>query len=708
MTTSEELPARPKGLPQGRWLGDFDPLSSAETELIACCARGEVWTPAGWNGERPGETAKTQGNTLRAGLIRFLALGGDANHPVHEAGVMVAGAWIEGKLDLHQCTAVFRLYFNACEFESEPIFLAANVPELALNGSRVPGLNAQRLFVNRGLFLNNGFEARGEVRLLGARIGSNLECGGGQFANPDGNCLSADGAIVEGDVFLNQGFAAQGRVRLVRAQIGGNFECNGGQFANPDGDCLIADRAVVKGDVHLNKGFMAQGIVRLPGARIGGSLECDGGRFANAHDLCLIFDGAVVEGNVLLVQGFEAQGEVRLLGAQIGGNLSCDGGRFAKADGDCLTADGAVVKGCVFLHEGFEALGLVRLLGAQIGADLVCGSGQFAKADGICLSADRAIVQGDVYLHQEFEAQGQVRLVGTRIGGKLDCSGGRFTKADDKCLVADGAAVKGALFLRDATFAGAIDLSIARVGTLVDDTSCWNAGGHVLDGFTYDRIVGPMNADSRITWLRSQRPKFLTEDFRPQPWEQLAKVLRDMGHLHEARAVAIAKQKAMRRAGVHGLPALRNPFGRKEGWRGNLKAAGEWCMAGFRHPIRLLDEIRHNLFGVLTGYGYAPWRVLGWTVAIWAGFAGLYWELGIGCQELAQCKGHVGPALSYSADALLPADLGLVKSSLPSGDIVAPKAALTGFRFLTIVQTLLGWVMGFLIIGVIGAMIRKD
>ena len=41
--------------------------------------------------------------------------------------------------------------------------------------------------------LRNGFSAKGEVRLFGATVGTNLECERASFDNADGNALVAEG-----------------------------------------------------------------------------------------------------------------------------------------------------------------------------------------------------------------------------------------------------------------------------------------------------------------------------------------------------------------------------------------------------------------------------------------------------------------------------------------------------------------------------------
>lgn len=210
-------PARPPHLAQGRWLGDFARLSAAEARLVACCARGEIWRPGGWDRIRPEKP--TAANTIHAGLIRFLALGGDALHPVHEAGVMLRGAWIEGMLDLHQCRAPVRLDLRHCHFDTAPVFTAAHLPELALSGSHVPGLEADRLNVKGSVFLNDGFNADGEVRLNGAAIGGVLDCSKGSFASTEGYALCAERIKVTGVLYLREAHII-GAIDLAAAQIG--------------------------------------------------------------------------------------------------------------------------------------------------------------------------------------------------------------------------------------------------------------------------------------------------------------------------------------------------------------------------------------------------------------------------------------------------------------------------------------------------------
>ena len=397
--TDKSIPKRPPHLPHGRWLGDFAPLNDAEKKLLAACAKGELCI---FNkGERP--EAAGDAYIIRAALIRFLVLGGDAAHPVHEKGVQLAGAWIIDEIDLDGVKTEANLLLAHCHFVSPLTARDARLAGLYLNGSSVPSLNA--------------------------------------------------------------------------------------------------DRIVVTGNVHLRAGFTAHG-------------------------------------------------EVSLLGAQIGGVLDCSDATFQNCDKD---------------------------------------------------------------------------------GNAVGCA-----------LSAEGMVVKGGVFLRDGKFTGAINLAAAHIATLVDEASYWSSTGNILSGLRYDGIVGPTDTATRIDWLNRQRDDHLGADFKPQPWEQLIKVLREMGHPAEAAEIAIAKQVAMRAAGKIGL---RHASPRYSGWRLRLDKA--WVGGS-----NIMARAWHWVYGVLAGFGHRPADILVWMVAVFMASAVVFHEAAI--------LGQMGPAnaimLTHEAGANVDVD----------------------------------------------------
>jgi hypothetical protein len=115
------------------------------------------------------------------------------------------------------------------------------------------------------MFCGEGFAATGEVRLPGAHIGGQLDCTGGQFSNPDGYALTADGLTVEADMYCRDGFAATGEVSLLGAHIGGQLNCTGGQFTNSGGSALNLERATVSGPLRMESAVL-EGILDLTAA----------------------------------------------------------------------------------------------------------------------------------------------------------------------------------------------------------------------------------------------------------------------------------------------------------------------------------------------------------------------------------------------------------------------------------------------------------
>ena len=146
-------------------------------------------------------------------------------------------------------------------------------------------LNADHLHAAGGVLLRNGFQAQGEVRLVNASIGGDLDCGGGSFLKPCDVALRADRVDVKGATYFRKGFRAEGEVRLSVSSIGRDLDCSGGVFVNPGKGALIAERINVQGSVFLRAGFRAQGNVRLNGSSIGVNLECQGAAFGNDVDL---------------------------------------------------------------------------------------------------------------------------------------------------------------------------------------------------------------------------------------------------------------------------------------------------------------------------------------------------------------------------------------------------------------------------------------
>ncbi|HQU23897.1 MAG TPA: hypothetical protein PKX13_06385 [Acidiphilium sp.] len=589
---------------------------------------------------------------MRAEFIRFLALGGDDRAPVHERGVWLKGAYVEGTLDLSSANVICNLQLDHCHFDVAPNFKDAKIDGyLILEGSRVPSLAADRATISGVVFLGQGFMSEGEIRLRGAKIGGTWNCNGGVFANSQGNALSADGIEVAGNVSMGAGFRAEGAVRLLGAKIGGQWSCKEGVFVNLQGDALIADGIEVAGIVSMGAGFRAEGEVRLLGAKIGGQWVCNDGVFANPQGNALSADQIEVAGTVSMGAGFSAEGAVRLPGAKIGGQWSCDGGVFSNEQGDALKAQGAEVKGEVFME--CEAHGEVSL--------------------------------SRVRFHSAFYLGGQIK---------------------------------------------ALDLTSARVAVLHDQAKSWpdriNLTGFVYDSFGED---APVSGKDRIKWLEQRREDRAgdvknPDGFKPQPWIQARKVLREMGHYEAAREVGIAFETHKRRIGLIGGSSETGP-----GW------CPSWLWSWWRGGYRRVAEGLHWCYWAMASYGYRPLISLMFAAIVWLVCTGLYavgsnhgvfaptnpaiyqnpadavcWGRPHKHPIWTRCKA-LPPAYTtfvspvYSLNVLLPVgDLGQVSSWSPMTSTPLGRAVQVAVWF----ETLFGWVASLLLVAVLSGLVKRD
>ena len=90
-----------------------------------------------------------------------------------------------------------------------------------------------------------------------------------------------------------------------------------------------------------------------------------------------------------------------------------------------------------------------------------------------------------------------------------------------------------------------VDLSGAHVGSLIDEEKSWPEPGDLLIyGLAYDNFGtgAPLDLQARLRWI-SLLPH-VPGGFQPQPYQQLAKVYRELGLDSDAIQVLIAEQDA--------------------------------------------------------------------------------------------------------------------------------------------------------------------
>ena len=478
------------------WLnGEEGKLHPAEWKLLEACAQGE-WCIL--DDERPGHP--TSENQIRAGLLRFIALGGDAANPLHDKGVQLTGAFIScenGSLDFEGSVIPENLKLQNCNLNGDLVLLDALAESVSLQGSQIANLFGDRCETTGSLFLKEGFVARQLVSLMGAKLGGNFSCDGGVFLEPD-TSIRCDGLRTEGNINLRNGFEAHGTVRLTGAKIAGSLYCTGGVFNGPK-KALQCDRIQVRGGVFFRYGFLAAGSVSIQMASIGGTFSCRNGQF-----LCKEM---------------------------------------------ALNAAGTTVSGTIHFDDNFLTLGMVDLSDATIGSNLDCNTATFSNKNH-SLFAPRATIAGNVNLGTECRVAGQISFQSARIGGDVTFRGGSFE--GKPAINLRNADIGGMLVWRDLAYVrGELNLSGANCLTLNMDKKAWEMPSEVrLDAFTYKGFSElPPGCDAQFwkDFLDRQPNKHLETRFRPNPYTQLANVLENMGHEQEALAIRIEQRRLQAR-----------------------------------------------------------------------------------------------------------------------------------------------------------------
>lgn len=291
-------------------LDDFRPLLPAEEEIVAKLRSGN-FDKLG-DGALPAE--RTPDREVRAGFLRFLILGGEAGCRPHEKGVLVRGAWITDVLDLEACRVFRDIGLNDCHFEATPILRAAIINRLFLDGSRLPGLQAERL------------EARGGIYLRGAEI--------------------------------------EGTVNLDQARLGGNLQCDGATIRSR-GDYAVLGRSLEVRNVLL-RGATLRGGISLSGAVLAADLDIAGATVVAFERMALDAGEMACHGSVVL-RSARITGEARLTASDISGDLDCSGTIVDNPGKIAIEASRMAVRGAFFLRREARLDGTLALTGASIG-----------------------------------------------------------------------------------------------------------------------------------------------------------------------------------------------------------------------------------------------------------------------------------------------------------------------------------------------------
>jgi hypothetical protein len=570
-------------------------------------------------------------------LTRFA--GGVPHH-----GVRILGAQFEDEVDLSAITFDRPLWLAATHFRGDLRLNGARLEgSVSLRRSRI-----DRRADLSGLHLDGTFDARGAVFRGGLDM-SGLKAEGSVWL--DGCSLWGNAALVQArirDQFRAKRATFRGELDMNTLDVGRDIQLDGvccrGLVRGWNvkvGTVLDMREALFEGDVemsglktgahlHLGPCSTFRRRVDLGAADVGGTL------FANFS----VFDGFVEMGGIKVRQSVYLGGQG--VGERATRSHSCPtcfrGAHMEERRGSIFTRDPHYPAEDPYPDKPIADLPVadLSLVEARIGGTLQMSGAEFqgvglrgARIEGMVeaegttferyLDFRELQIDGSFLLREEKDdtigrirkplpnspppvktvVKGEARLEEIKVGNDLDVSGAVF----EKDLRLNGARIGGTFDLRGARFSERLALAGATAGgDLQLDTIKRPLPAEVdLFGLRYGRVVLTARdvdssaerlhraeaeadaVDGWIKWLERQNP------YSPQPYQQLAAVLRAAGHPDRAEAVLYAARDRER----------------AEAWKNGprLRAAGLW------------------LLKVTIGYGLTgrfPRRVLCWVVALTA------------------------------------------------------------------------------------------
>ncbi|MDH6577992.1 oxidoreductase [Kitasatospora sp. MAP5-34] len=328
--------------------------------------------------------------------------------------------------------------------------------------------------------------------------------------------------------------------------------------------CLIprfeASRLSTEGDLHLARSVVPHGI-KLTDARIGTDLLLNQATVgSDAYGRALAADGLTINLD-FEAERMDSHGEVTLTSTRIGGRLSLRGAQLHAPAPD---------RNCLSLAR--ISVGSTLYLGGSADGGWTDSSANYGYGYGEHVPPGTPGVP--------MRAYGGVRLVDGRFDNACVITDAEFHLTDDQELSLRRIQTPELRFTCPAPKGGRVSLSRAKVGNLVDHPDSWPRNGRVgLTGFTYEslRPVVPFSVQERIAWLDGA-----LGEFQPEPYEQLAGVLRRDGRDEDAREVQYTKERRR------------------------------------RATLPLPGRIWGRLQDATVGYGYRPGRAALWLLLAWA------------------------------------------------------------------------------------------
>ncbi|MEM7216020.1 MAG: hypothetical protein AAF423_10795 [Pseudomonadota bacterium] len=427
------------------------------------------------------------------------------------------------------------------------------------------------------------------------------------------NGVDAEGAQVDGGWFMLNA-EVDGIFDICVAKLNGEFQAHNAKFRNTDEKAVQAFE-IEASNWHMNDAEV-DGVFDINGAKLSGQFNSAGTKFRHAGGVAV--QAQSLEASTWFMRGKTSNTDPCIIEGQLDLNatkikqIDLDETQIIHTPGVAIRLDRSRIDQSLSLTSGFSSDGAIVLDGA------VC-SGRVRLLD--------AELTCDLALAKPYNPE--------KAGSPIITE--RYWRHRTHAISAVGAKIDRLHLPKERT-KGVIDLSQAKIGTLIDEETGWfptlepgktacderlcvtvkNRDGEdqtydlqhiVLDGTTYEHLDHPdgkveaegRNGDkvwkARERWLKGQSAGELTRRFNPQPWRQLARTLAGQGYEEDARHIAIQRRVAQRK--------VEPQFGRR-------------MLSGFLHHV--------------SDYGFNPWRTVRWSLItvllcglIFAVSSGEYW-----------------------------------------------------------------------------------
>ena len=210
------------------------------------------------------------------------------------------------------------------------------------------------------LFIRRGFNSRGEVRFVSAKIGL-LDAQSSVLTNPSAVALRLSNSTIGGGLTLTMA-VIKGEVNITGIAIEGSLYGNGMNIAETSASASMrCDFARATGSLWLQNGVLS-GSIDLRNVRISGNLLLDETIITNTKGIAIQMDGSNIDGHCTLRNGFQCDGTVRLYGARIGGDLD-----FARSRISRIEIVFSTVTGGILLRNIATTLDWLSLVGTSVG-----------------------------------------------------------------------------------------------------------------------------------------------------------------------------------------------------------------------------------------------------------------------------------------------------------------------------------------------------